>query len=150
MKGLALFSLALVVVIGGAAECALGRFTVHEGAARGAEGWTGGVLWFAALVNLAACWLAFIPFAVARARSKDLMFEMALAAMPVRLFLAVGALLWGLWHGPWSAGPLMLWMVAFYLALLAVETGWMVRLMHAKSEQSAADGSTAEDESCKR
>ncbi len=148
MKAFAFFSLAVVVLIGGAAECALGRRAAPVEAE--AESWTGGVLWFAALVNLAACWLAFIPFGVARVRSSGLMFEMALAAVPIRLLLACGALLWGIWHGPWPAMPLMLWMVIFYLALLAVETGWMIRLMHAENEQRAADRPTVRDGSCKR
>ena len=146
MKGVVLLGLAVIVLIGGGAECVLGR-AAPPGRM---EDWRGGVLWFAALVNLATCWLAFVPFAVAKARFADHLFEAALAAMPIRLMLAGGASLWGLWQGPWPRGPLVTWMVVFYLALLAVETGWMIRQVHEADRRKQTGGPAARDQNGKQ
>lgn len=146
MKGVVLLGLAVVALIGGGAEYALSRIAPPERV----EDWRGGVLWFAALVNLAACWLAFVPFAVAKARFANHLFEAALAAMPIRLLLVGGVSLWGLWEGPWPRGPLVTWMVAFYLALLAAETGWTVRQIQEADRQNRTGVPAARDENGKR
>lgn len=109
--------------------------------ARWAPEWGGQVVVFAAGVNLAACWAAFVPMILVRRKRADHLAQAALGATAVRLLVVAAAMLVAMLRGPWWTMALAAWMVIFYLALLAVETGWTVRLL-ARSPD-ATDGCTA-------
>ena len=123
-------SLLVVGAIGGLGAAAVGRW---------APGWGGSVVVYTAAVNLAACWLAFLPVAAVMNRKRDLLPRAVLAATMMRLALVGIAAMAALASGWWNKKVLAVWLVAFYLALLAVETGWAVRLLRRGTEKT--DGS---------
>ncbi len=89
-------------------------------------------------VNLLACWVAFMPAAVAQRRFPAYLLQAALAATVIRMLPAVVATLVALVRG-WYPGMLLsLWMVVLYLCLLVVETAVVVRLAARRTD--AADG----------
>ncbi len=107
-----------VVVFGGA---------VITGATGGSV--TKGVVAYCGGVNLAAGWLAFVPVVLVRRRRKDYVPQALLAATTIRLFLVAGATLAAMWSDWYDWWTLSVWMIAFYIAMLVVETGFAVRFV---------------------
>jgi hypothetical protein len=102
--------------------------------------WGGSVIVVAAAINLAACWLAFIPIAAAMRWSKEMLPQAVMGATTIRLMLATLAGWITCAFGPWRADVLVIWLVVFYLALLMIETIWAVRLVNRKPETSRGEG----------
>jgi len=109
-------------------------------AQRWLPGCSGAVVAYAAGVNLAACWIAFVPLVMAHRRQARHLPWAVLGTIVIRLVLvgvgAVGAAAAGFWPNKVLAA----WLVVFYLVLLAVETGWAVRFVGRGSP--GTDGST--------
>ncbi len=91
--------------------------------------WSTGALLFGAGVNLGGCWVSFIPVAIADRQNKDYLPQAALAGIVVRLIVVGAAALIALNAGPWDIWPVSVWLIVFYLSLLAVETAVTVRLL---------------------
>lgn len=131
MNGLVSISLLVAVLVGGIGAGVTDRWL---------PGWGGPVIALAGAANLAACWLAFVPIARA-VKSQERLPRAIIVSTAVRLVMvgvaAVGA---GL-YGPWAGKVVAIWFIAFYLALLAVETGWAVRLVN--RQFAKADGSAS-------
>ena len=89
----------------------------------------GGVLLFCAAINLIACWLSCVPLAVVRYRRPEYIPQAALGAMVIRLLIVVSATVAAMTFGPWQSRVLSVWMILFYLALLAVKTTFAVRVV---------------------
>ena len=125
--GLSLVAAALVV-FGGLVITSLTGATVAKGAAV----YSGGT-------NLLAGWLSFVPVAVVRRRRRDYLPHAVLAATTIRLLLVALATFVAMskgWYGMWA---LAVWVIAFYLGMLVVETGFAVRLV--KESHAAGCGS---------
>lgn len=102
--------------------------------------WGTQVLLVAAGINLAAAWVAFLPVALVRKKRFAYVPQAALAGMTLRILIAAFALLAAMRWGPWDATALSIWMLVFYLSLLAVETAFAVRLVvQADREGKATD-----------
>jgi hypothetical protein len=127
-----LFSLLVVMVVAGAGWwIAAGRWPA----------WTGGVVYFAAGVNLAACWLSFLPVSIVRRKRPSYVPQAALGATVIRLLAVASGTFAAIRYAWWPGWPVAVWVTAFYLSLLAVETVILVRLMHelwASKEQVTA------------
>ena len=113
MKALFLLSVAVVAVVGACGWLITRRWIPD---------WTPAVLCYCAAVNLVGCWLSFVPIAVARRRRPDYLQQAALGGILVRMIVAGTAALLAMTLGPWASFPLSVWMIVFYLSLLAVET----------------------------
>jgi len=90
--------------------------------------WGPNVVWVAAGLNLAACWLSFIPIAAVHHRKPDYLPQAALAAMAIRFLTAAFGLLALMTFGPWDTFALSIWTGVSYLSLLVVETVATIRL----------------------
>jgi len=135
MKGLVVLSLAVVIAVGGIGRRVVAAWVSEESVAA----WTGGVVVFAGLVNLLACWASFVPFAVLRAmKATNLLLEAGLLAMGIRLSLVIGVMLVATFEPPWPITILGSWISVFYVTLLAVETGWVVRLSRRGGAQNGS------------
>jgi len=87
---------------------------------------TKGVVAYSGGMNLIAGWLSFVPVVVVRRLRKDYLPQAVLAATTVRLFVVALATFVAMsmdWYAMWA---LSVWMIAFYLAILAVETGFAI------------------------
>jgi hypothetical protein len=91
--------------------------------------WGTQVLLFSATLNLGACWISFVPIALVSRSRRDYLQQAALGAMVLRMLIALFGMLAAVLWGPWDVWPLSIWMLMFYLSLLAVETTMAVRLV---------------------
>ena len=92
--------------------------------------WVGEGLVFCAATNLIACWLSFAPLAVVRCRCPEYIPQAALGAMVIRLLIVGSATVAAMTFGHWQIEVISIWMILFYLALLAVETTFAVRVLN--------------------
>ena len=98
-------------------------------AARWSAEWTGSVLVFGAGLNLAACWMSFVPIVLVQRTHREYIPQAALGATVIRLLTVAAGTLAALSFGWWPMWPLSIWIVLFYLVLLIVETAVIVRLV---------------------
>jgi len=94
----------------------------------------GGVILFSAGINLAACWVSFVPIMIVRRKCRSYLPQAALGAMTIRLLVVAGTMLTAMTVGDWPTMALSVWMTVFYLALLVVETTVTVRLLNSAIE----------------
>jgi hypothetical protein len=132
LKGLVLISLLVAVLVGSIGAGATGRWL---------PGWGGSVIAVAGAANLAACWLAFVPIARA-VQSQERLPRAIIVSTVVRLVLVGLAALGAGVYGPWAAKVVAIWFIAFYLVLLAVETGWAVRLVNRQPKRTDRSAAT--------
>lgn len=119
MIRLMLLSLLVVVVVAGAGWW----ITASRWPA-----WAGGVVYFAAGMNLAACWLSFLPVVVVRRRRPSYVPQAALGATVIRVLAVASGTFAAIRCGWWPCWPVAVWVVIFYVSLLVVETVAVVRL----------------------
>lgn len=91
--------------------------------------------WACAGINLGACWLAFVPMVVVARRWPDYVPQAAMGAIVIRMMIVVPATFAVFRLGFWPTMPLTLWILMFYLALLAVETMLAVQLMNREDKE---------------
>ena len=115
-----LLSLLVVGLVGGVGSLLAGS--------RAAE-WGGAVLYFSAGLNLAGCWLGYVPIEIARRVQADWLPQAALGATVIRLLIVASGTLLAITQEWWPLRPLSVWMIVFYLSLLAVETVVVVKLL---------------------
>ncbi len=89
----------------------------------------------AAIVNVLSCWVAAVPLEVASRGKREYMAQAALLGILIRLIGAGGATLALLAISRWESSAICIWMVAFYVALLAVETSIIVAELHTPTKQ---------------
>jgi hypothetical protein len=131
LKGLVSISLLVAVLVGGIGAGVTERWL---------PGWGGLVIVAAGAANVGACWLAFVPVARA-AKSPQRLPRAIVVSTVMRVGLVSLAALGVGVYGPWAAKVVAVWFIAYYLALLAVETGWAVRLVNRQlkgTDRSAA------------
>jgi len=97
--------------------------------------WSLTCLWYAACVNLAAGWAGFIPLVVVRRRRPDYLPQAAMGGMALRILIVGVALLAMLMFSSMDSVACSVWMLVFYLSLLALETAMAVRLVR-KADRS--------------
>ncbi len=131
MKGLIALSLLVVMVVGGIGAVVTAWWI---------PAWGGSVIAAATGINLTACWLAFIPIAVVMRRSRAWLPQAVMGATGIRMLLASAAGWAACALGPWGTNALVIWLVVFYLALLAIETVCAVRLVTRKHGVEIGDG----------
>ena len=118
MIKLLLWASALVVVIAGLAGVGITQVRPE---------WGGTVVFFCGGVNLAAGWLAFLPVVIVQKKKREYLPQAVLAASVIRLMVVSSATLAAITLGCWATMPLSVWMILFYMMLLAVETLIAVR-----------------------
>lgn len=91
--------------------------------------WSLTCLWYAACVNLAASWVGFIPLVVVRGKRPDYLPQAAMGGMALRILIVGAALLAILMFSSMNSVASSIWMLVFYLSLLALETVMAVRLV---------------------
>lgn len=131
MKGLIALSLLVVMVVGGVGAVVTAWWI---------PAWGGSVIAVAAGINLAACWLAFIPIAVVMRRTRAWLPQAVMGATAIRLLFASAAGWVACALGPWATNALVIWLLVFYLAMLAIETVCAVRLVTRKHGLGIGDG----------
>jgi hypothetical protein len=87
-------------------------------------------------INLGACWLAFVPSAIVShsRRYRSYLPQAILGGTTIRLLVVAPATMALIEWSTWPMMPLTIWMVVFYLSLLAVETVLAVRLLNRESK----------------
>lgn len=120
MIRLVLTSTTLAVVTGAIAYAACMKLAPH---------YAGPAILFAAGVNTLACWLSFVPVALCKAKNHAYLPYAALAASVLRL-LIVGSVTFGAMQTAWwPTWPLTIWMLVYYLLMLAAETVIVARMV---------------------
>lgn len=125
MKALMVVSSVVVLLLGSVGAWATGRW---------APSWGGTVVPLAGATNLGAFWVAFVPVAVVMRRGRQAVPQAMLMATGIRMLLVAGVTVAATIIGRWPAMALSAWMIFFYFCLLAVETGWTIRLVNRKTE----------------
>ena len=81
--------------------------------------------------------MSFAPITVVQRKRPDYVPQAALGAMTIRILVVGAVTLGSLTYGPWPAWQLSVWMIVFYLSMLAVETPLTIRLLNAREGASS-------------